>query len=238
MNSALVSCIIPVFNCERYISEGLSSALHQSYQPLEIIVVDDGSTDGTPAIAANYREQIRYFRQENAGPTAARNRGVRMARGAFVALLDADDVWDPNKLAHQMERFQARQELGVSLTYVQNFWSAELPEGAQRMRDRGQGKPVPGYCMSTPVIRHRLFDTVGEFNPKLAHADGTEWFLRAAEKNVVIELLPETLVYRRLHATNRSRQMAADSHAEYLGLVKRHLDRQRQRGGTNQGGTT
>src|SRR3954451_22735593 len=87
----LVSCIVPVFNGERYLREALQSILAQSYRPIEVVVVDDGSTDRSPVVVAGFGREVRYLRQENAGPAAARNHGVQEARGELLAFLDADD---------------------------------------------------------------------------------------------------------------------------------------------------
>ena len=95
----LISCIVPVFNGERYLAEALDSILAQTWRPLEVIVVDDGSTDGTAHIAAGYGAEVSYIHQANAGPAAARNRGLDAARGEFIAFLDADDLWHKDKLS-------------------------------------------------------------------------------------------------------------------------------------------
>jgi glycosyltransferase involved in cell wall biosynthesis len=102
MTAPLISCVVPVFNGERYLGEALDSILAQTYRPLELLVVDDGSTDGTAALVTRYRDQIRPLFQPNAGQAAARNLGLSVARGEFVAFLDADDLWHPEKLARQM----------------------------------------------------------------------------------------------------------------------------------------
>ena len=102
MTPGLISCVIPVFNGERYLGEALESVLAQSYQPLEVIVVDDGSTDETAEVARRYGERVRYVWQPNAGETAARNLGLTAAHGEFIAFLDADDVWDSEKLERQI----------------------------------------------------------------------------------------------------------------------------------------
>ena len=134
MIKPLISGIVPVYNGERYLRETLDSMLAQTYQPLEVIVVDDGSTDGTPKVVAGYGDRVRYIYQENSGPAIARNRGIDAARGEFIAFLDADDLWHPEKLMRQMTRFEARQELELSITYVQNFWITELSAEAERYR--------------------------------------------------------------------------------------------------------
>ena len=141
----LISCIVPVFNGERYLGKALESILKQTYQPLEIIVVNDGSTDGTAAVAARYGDQIHYVRQNNAGAPTARNLGLSVARGEFVAFLDSDDLWHPEKLERQMARFDACPQIDLCVTYVQNFWIRELKEEAERFRNHRLTQMVPGY---------------------------------------------------------------------------------------------
>ena len=228
MKSSLVSCIVPVFNGERYIAESLQSILDQTYRPLEIIVADDGSTDSTSAVVATYGTRVRYLRQSNSGPAAARNLGVSVAKGDFIAFLDADDLWHPEKLECQIARFQARPELDYCVTHCQNFWIPELKEEAQRYQDHRISRPMPGYVTATLVARRSAFDRVGLFNPALGHGDSTEWFLRAAEHRAVLELLPDVLMYRRLHPTNRSRLLASASRDQFLEILKASLDRRRQ----------
>src|SRR5690242_4967891 len=99
MHGPTVTCIVPVFNGERYLGEALDSIFAQGHQPLEVLVVDDGSTDGSAAVAKSYGDRVRYFFQPNAGPAAARNLGLEAARGEFIAFLDADDLWHRDKLA-------------------------------------------------------------------------------------------------------------------------------------------
>ncbi len=227
MTPLLISCIVPVFNGERYLKEALDSIRAQTYRPLEIIVADDGSTDGTAAIVAGYGEEVRYLWQTNAGPAAARNLGLRAVQGEFVAFLDADDLWHPEKLARQMARFEARAELDMCFTHARNFWVPELSEEAARYKDHRRSQAVPGYTTTALLARRTLFEEVGQFSPALQHADDTEWFLRATERGAVMELLADTLVYRRLHRANYSRLAAGTSREEYLQLVKASLDRRR-----------
>jgi glycosyltransferase involved in cell wall biosynthesis len=228
VTSARVSCIIPVFNGERYLGEALDSVLGQSYGSVEVIVADDGSTDGTRRVVSAYDARVRYLHQENAGHAAARNLGLGAACGEFVAFLDADDLWHSDKLEYQMRRFRARPELDFCVTQVRNFWSPDMapPEGLPH--DPTLTPAVPGYSSVTLLAKRRLFDTVGRFNPALRHGDDTEWFMRAAEHGAVMELLPHVLVFRRLHTANRSRLLADASHREYLRVLKASLDRRRR----------
>ena len=228
MKAPLVSCIIPVFNGKRYLREALDSILAQTYRPMEIIVADDGSTDGTPSLVADYRSQLRYLFQANAGTAAACNLGLTAAQGDFVAFLAADDLWHTDKLARQINCFKRRPELDVCVTHVQNFWTPELQEEAERFRNHRISQSLPGYVPQTLLARRALFETVGHFNTALRHADSTDWFLRVIEHGAVIDILPDVLVYRRIHQSNLSRRMASASRQENVELVKATLDRRRR----------
>jgi glycosyltransferase involved in cell wall biosynthesis len=227
---ALISCIVPAFNGEKYLEEALESILRQTYRPMEAIVVDDGSSDGTAAVAARYANQIRYIRQNNSGAPTARNLGLNLAQDEFVAFLDADDLWHPEKLERQMARFRDRPQLDICVAHVQNFWIPELKEEAERFRNHRLAKPVPGYATGTLLARKAIFDTVGHFNTDLKHGDAQEWFIRAAEQGAVMELLPDVLLYRRLHLSNFSRAVS-DVYQDHLRIIKAFLDRRRRMGG-------
>jgi len=229
VNAALISCVVPVFNGERYLGEALDSILSQTYRPLEILVVDDGSTDGTAALVAGYGDQVRSLFQPNAGQAAARNVGLGEARGEFVAFLDQDDLWHPEKLARQMARFAVRPELEFCVTHIRNVCSPDLNTTmAAWYRDHPRlTRALPGYLTQTLLARGTLFHAMGGFDAALRHSNDTEWFIRAAEHRAVMELLPDTLAYRRFHPKNLSRLEAGASRDEYLHLVKASLDRQR-----------
>ena len=227
MSQPVVSCIVPVFNGEQYLRETLDSILAQTYHPREIVVVDDGSTDRSPEVAASYGGSVRYIRQDNSGQATARNLGVRNSAGELVAFLDADDLWHREKLTRQVACFLARPELDYCLTQVQNFWEAELEQEAEMYQGHPRGRPMPGYVTGTLVVRRSLFERIGLFDTSLGHADKTEWFLRADAAGAIKEMLPDVLMYRRMHPGNRSRTLAASSREEYLRLLKATLDRRR-----------
>jgi glycosyltransferase involved in cell wall biosynthesis len=230
MTPPLISCIVPVFNGERYLQEAVDSILGQTYGPLEAIVVDDGSTDGTRAVVEVYGGRVHYLYQANAGHAVARNVGVAAAKGEFVAFLDADDLWRPKKLERQMACFRERPALDACVTLVRSFWSPEVVSEDRPPDDSRLTQPVPGYRSVTLLARRALFETVGAFNPAMRHGNDTDWFLRAAEHGAAIALLPEVLVDRRLHHANRSRRLAAASQREYLRILKASLDRRRRAG--------
>lgn len=229
-----MSCIVPVYNGERYLGEALDSILRQTYRPLEALVADDGSTDGTAGVVRRYGSRVKHLWQPNAGPAAACNLGLDRSRGEFVAFLAADDLWHSEKLARQMDRFQTRPELDLCVTHIQNFWDPELAGEEAALHAHRLARPLPGYTLVTLLARRRLFEAVGRLDSTLRHGDGTDWFLRAAEHGAVMELLPDVLVYRRLHAANRSRHLADDSRRTYVHIVKAALDRRRRSGGDTQ----
>jgi glycosyltransferase involved in cell wall biosynthesis len=223
----LISCIVPVFNGEDYIKETLDSIHGQTYRPIQVIVADDGSTDGTADIVERYPHAVVYVRQENSGPAWARNLGLSVATGEFIAFLDADDLWHPQKLERQIACFEACPGLDYCVAHIQNFWISELETEAERFKDHPRSKPVPAYTTHTLLARRSLFEAIGEFDASLHHCDDTEWFLRAGDHGATGELLPEVLAYRRLHRTNRSRIFSHASRQEYLQLIKSRLDQQR-----------
>jgi glycosyltransferase involved in cell wall biosynthesis len=226
----LISCIVPVFNCERYLGGAIDSILGQTYRPLQVIVVDDGSTDGTAAVATRYGEQVQYLWQANAGAPAARNLGLSAVRGEFVAFLDADDLWHPEKLERQMARFEARPELDLSVTGGQYFWTTEGLERDPRSKDPRYTRPWSGFASTQALLaRRNAFDVVGPFNTYLKLWDDREWFIRAAEHGLIRELLPQVLVRCRMHDANTTRRVTNGvAEMAKLHLVKASLDRRRR----------
>jgi glycosyltransferase involved in cell wall biosynthesis len=223
-----VTCVIPVFNGERYLAPAIDSVLGQSDGLVEIVVVDDGSTDGTAAVARSFGSDIRYLHQENAGPATAINHGLRTATREFITVLDADDLWPAGRLQRQLAHFEERPDLEISLGQVMNFWETELQEEADRFSGHRLSEPIAAYSLSAMLARRHLLESVGYLNADRRHAFSTDWFVRVRERGVVFAGLPEVVLNRRLHPNNRSRQFAGRSRNEFLDLLKQSLDRQRQ----------
>lgn len=225
----LISCVLPVFNAERYLAEALDSIFAQSHRPLEVIVVDDGSTDGSARIAESYGAQLQLLTQSNAGPAAARNRGLDAATGAYVAFLDADDLWHPDKLARQIERFRQRPELDYCITHVETFWTPEFEHLRAHYADPRSDRTLAGYLLQSLLCRRATFDTVGRFDPALRTGEDTDWFLRAADAGTVMEVLDAVLVRRRFHPDNMTRH-AGDALQDNLFRVLKASVRRRKTG--------
>jgi glycosyltransferase involved in cell wall biosynthesis len=228
MSTPLVSVIIPVYNGERYLVEAIESVLGQTYQPLDVIVVDDGSTDGSVGIAHGFGSSVRYCFQANAGLGAARNHGVRVARGSFFAFLDADDVWLEDKLARQMEAFNRDSGLDMAFGYVRQFVSPDVNQLSQTTL-RLDAEVLSGYFAGTMLIKVSAFFRVGLFETKWKVGEFIDWFSRAMEHGLKSVLLPEVVMKRRIHATNMGIRYR-DHQADYVRILKAALDRRRRRG--------
>jgi len=221
--NSLISVIIPVYNGERYLAEAIESALGQHYRPIEIILVDDGSTDRSAEVAKQVSQSIRYLYQAHGGAGAARNAGVDLATGEFLAFLDADDLWVEEKLARQMAALDADDSLDIVFGHVRQFISPELPEDAMR-RIKCPPDHMPGRLPGTMLVRSTSFFRVGYFAPAIGEV--LDWTLRAEELGLKHEMLSDVVLNRRLHSTN-SVILHRNFRVEYVRYLKASLDRRR-----------
>jgi glycosyltransferase involved in cell wall biosynthesis len=218
----LISCIVPTHNGARYLGQTLDSLVAQTWRPLEILVVDDGSTDESAAIAAAFGAPVRVTTLAAGNPVVARNHGIRSARGEFLSFLDHDDLCNPEKLALQMAAFEADPALDVCVGMVQRFH-----QPTERHPRLPVGAPVPGYLTITMLARRRAFERTGLLDPSCFYSDSAEWFLRAHERGIAVRLLDATLVYHRDHAGSRSVTHGEEARRDFLRLIKSKLDRER-----------
>ena len=230
ISNPLVSCVIPVFNGERFLEEAVASVTGQTYQNIEIIVVDDASADNTAGVARRLSEEIQYYRlQTELGPPGTRNFGASKANGEFLAFLDGDDVWLPEKIEKQLTHFENKGSLDVSVTQIQNFWMPELDDEYQRLRQHPRAGAVAGYISGTMLVHMNYFHYIGPFDTNLFFGDAAEWFLRAQRKGAVVEMLPEVLVRHRLHSSNLTRRRADDSKLEFIRIARSNLEAKKTR---------
>jgi glycosyltransferase involved in cell wall biosynthesis len=210
-STPFISVVITVFNCRRYIGETIQSVLDQRYPHREIVVVDDGSTDGTRDILSQYEKDIRCIYQANRGVAAARNRGIAQSKGDFIALLDHDDLWVPDKLERQVAHSQQYPDAGLYHTDVL-YW--HMGTGVKERRE-GIRKEFTGDCYlklfwkhhvtpSTVLIRKACFDRAGLFDEGLRYVDDWDLWQRIAQ-HYPFAYLDEPLVIYRFHETNASR---------------------------------
>ena len=168
-------------------------------------MVDDGSTDGSAAVARSF-PGIRYSFQPNMGVAAARNAGMEQAGGDLFAFLDQDDFWTPDKLSVQVDYLRKNPGTGYVLAHQRMF----LESGVARpgwLRPEMLEKPVPGFLPGTLVVRREVMDRVGRLDPRFRSGDDADWFARAQDAGVTREILPETLLHRRIHSGNLSAQV-------------------------------
>lgn len=231
-NKPLIGVIIPVYNGERYLAEAIESVLAQTYRPVELIVVDDGSTDSSADIAKRYAPPVRYYFQPNSGAGAARNRGTDLAQGDLLAFLDADDLWVEDKLARQMEAFESDSELDMVLGHVKQFYSPELSEDVKE-RIRIPVETMPGHHVGTMLIKREAFFRVGAFETGWQMGEFIDWHARAIEVGLKSFMLPEMVMKRRIHMNNMGR-CERKHQTDYVRILKASLDRRRKKSGQGQ----
>lgn len=230
-DTSLVSVVIPVYNGEKYLGEAIQSALAQTFERFEVIVIDDGSTDKTAEVARSFCSlpRVKYNYQPNGGTGAARNRGIEAASGDILSFLDADDLWLPGKLELQMSAFHKDPEIEAVFGHVRQFYSPELDE-ANRNKIRCPDEITPGYLPYTMVIKRAAFFRVGLFETNWQVGQDVSWMMRAKEQGLRALMLPDLVYMRRLHKTNKG-----ITHREFINdrvrILKAALDRRRKTGG-------
>lgn len=224
--STTVSVVIPVFNAGKYVAEAIDSVLAQDI-PLEIVAIDDASTDNSLSVLDSYGDRITVLRRlENGGIGAARNDGLSVVHGDYIAFLDADDIWLPGKLKAQLAQFAANPTLGISFAHLECFVSPELSPDEAALRHCPQG-PMPGYIAGTAVVRADIMRTVGLFDPRWRVGEFIDWLARAKAAGCALDILPEVFLRRRIHSTNTGIVDRAKRN-QYARIVKDALDRKRR----------
>ena len=225
-----VSVIIPVYNGEAFLAEAALSVLRQHYEPLELIIVDDGSTDGTAEVAANLSGNVRYIYQPNRGAPTARNKGLKMARGNVIAFLDADDLWYQNKLKHQLARLANNPLAEVIVGYSQLLVPAASESNLSKLSKFERfGEPWLFLNLASAVFRTSVFEKVGLFDQELSQTDDLDWFMRARELKVSMIVHHDVVLFHRRHKHNITNQKEVN-HLDHLRMLKKSLDRRRKRG--------
>lgn len=225
--SPLVSIVIPCFNCAATVAETLASVTRQNVRDIEIICVDDSSTDTTLDVLralAGQDPRVRILEQPNAGCGAARNAGIRASSGRLVGLIDADDLWAPDYLARHLDRFSADATLGVSFTRIHFINHDGSPTG-ETTRPKLAGITPQDILERNPagcammVARRAVFDEVGLFNDRLRRAEDQEWLFRVALTRWTIEGIDEPLADYRNSPAGLSANLDAQLEA-YMDLLR------------------
>jgi Glycosyl transferase family 2 len=231
VGAPLISVVIPVFNGVRFLPGAVRSILAQNYPSLDIIVVDDGSAEDVAEAARSLPVNVRLFRQENAGPAAARNRGIREATGEMLAFLDVDDEWPAGNLHHMSTVLSTTPGLDVVIGHNQlmreDVDGREDADGQEQVFVGSPSETFP-WSIAAALFRREAFTKVGLFDETLRFGEDSDWFKRAAEAALAVERLPNVSLLVRRHAGNMTR---GKSIVELNGLrvFKKALDRERGR---------
>ena len=215
MSEPSISAVIPVYNGERYLSDAISSVLAQTHQVRECLVIDDGSTDATPEVAARFSAPVRYVAQPRAGVSVARNRGAELATGELVAFLDHDDAWLPRKLELQAEAL-VREQAALALCAVSVVDADGRLMRVQRVRARHDlltgmltfDGTVTVSCSSTGLVRRASFLQMGGFDPTLSTSADWDLLVRNLLKGR-LAYVDQALVRYRIHGANMSQDVGA-----------------------------
>ena len=222
----LISVIVPVYNGARFLADAVANVLAQDYPSLEIIVVDDGSTDDIAGAVSRLPVDVRFFRQENAGPAAARNRGLRDASGQFIAFLDVDDLWPAGNLAMLSRVLAAEPGLMVVHGHAQMLI---LEPTTGEFRPEGNPAESFPYYIGAGLYRREVFELVGPFDASMRFAEDTDWYTRLKESSLPAERLPQVTLEVRRHGANMTAQKTREElSATSLFAFKNALERARR----------
>lgn len=225
MTEPLVSVIIPVFNREHYLAEAIESVRAQTYRPIEVIVVDDGSMDKTEQIVGQYGD-VRYLYQSHQGVASARNTGISVAGGEIIAFLDSDDLWPPGRLTITVRYFEQYPEIGYVLGKQMMFIEPGC-EAPPWVKAEWLAEPQDASNTAALVVHKKTFGSVGFFNPDYRHGEDTEWLVRANEAGVPMKRMQEVVVFVRVHEANLSTQMMQTRRANLMKIARESIRRQK-----------
>jgi len=222
MSEPLVSVVMPAFEEEAFIAEALGSVLAQTYRPVEIIVVDDGSGDRTAEIAAAH--DVRLLRRPHRGAAAACNAGLAVARGEYWTIFDADDVMPPGRLWSQVAHLQQHPELGIVLGLTEAFVTPGEPR-PRHYDPAWEDGPFPA-CTGTMVARRVVLDLVGPFDEARPICYDLDWLARAKDAGIRAGSVDDVALRYRIHSANTTSDIRAVNLA-MLKVVRESVRRRR-----------
>ena len=219
-----VSVIITTYNRREFVKEAVESVLKQDFLDYEIIVVDDGSTDGTKEVLQKYNN-VHYFFQENQGVSRARNQGLKLAQGKFISFLDSDDLWQPNKLFIQITAMEKNPE--ISVTYTDEIWVRR----GKRVNPRQKHKKYSGWiferclplCIISPssvMLRQQVFEEVGVFDEDLPVCEDYDLWLRISARFPILFINEKLIVKRGGHKDQLSHRFWGNDRFRVKALEK------------------
>lgn len=222
MSLPAYSVVIPAFNAAGFIGETMASVMAQSHLPTKIIIVDDGSTDDLGAALAGLDAPLRLVRQDNSGPGSATTRGMAEVKTEFVATLDADDLWDPDKIEQQMAILQAGPA-DISFTRMRSFGADAHTANSDEQKS--------GWARSTMLMRLETFHKIGPVEDMPGfRGEMVEWMARARALDIKMHMLEAPLARRRIHKGSLSWQRDPAQDKGYMEVVLRAMRRRKDKG--------
>jgi glycosyltransferase involved in cell wall biosynthesis len=204
MNNSPISVVIPVYNGERFLAAALESVFAQTTLPAEVVVVDDGSTDASVAVARTF-PGVTLLELPHRGVSAARNAAVSRASGGYLAFLDADDIWAATKLERQLELARQNPSAGIIMARQGYRFEGPVPPWFRGPTDGGS---EPGFMPSAWFLPKETWHRVGPFDETMTHSEDTDWLARATDLGIRSAMVEEMLVIHRIHDQNASGKSA------------------------------
>jgi glycosyltransferase involved in cell wall biosynthesis len=225
MKNDFISVVIPTYNRASFLKEAIDSVLSQTFRDFELIVVDDGSTDETPELLLSYGNKIKVIKKANKGPSAARNRGIKAAKGEWIAFLDSDDVWKPDKLEKQVQFIKDNPDIKICQT--EEIWI----RNGKRVNPRKKHEMHSGWiyeqclplCIVSPssVMIHRdVFEKVGFFDETMPACEDYDLWLRIAPYYPICLVREKLIVKQGGHVDQQSRVVASLDRLRIKAIVK------------------
>ena len=219
-----ISVVIPCHNDAPYLGDALASVVSQTVSVREIIVVDDGSTDGSADVARAAGDTVRLIMQPNLGVSAARNAGAAASVGTWIAFLDADDLWTSDSLEARLACAWEDPQIDCVFGAVEHFLSPDLPE-AEAARLLCPAGAVAARFAGSMLVRRSVLEGIGGFDPRLRIGETIDLVARLTEHGAVTATAPRLVMRRRIHGQNMTIQKRV-GHGDYLRVLKAKLDRQ------------
>jgi glycosyltransferase involved in cell wall biosynthesis len=221
----VISCVVPVHNGEAHLSQAIDSILAQTHRPIEVVVVDNASTDRSGDIAREYGSPVRVIeRHSNGGPAVARAVGVAAAQGEMIAFLDHDDLWAPSKLERQLVQLEGPPRIQVSFCAIENFWDDGLEHEQRQWTAAGRLRGI--YLLQTALARRSVFTRV-PLREDRPHTQHLAWLLGLRSAAIPMAELPDVLVHRRRHQANITRVEITDHFDELFAMLNERVSSSR-----------
>lgn len=230
MNIPPVSVVVPCFNAAAYLAEALESIFLQRHPAIEVIVIDDGSTDDSVGVAQRFADRIKLMKQTNQGISRARNAGLKICNGDIIAFLDADDIWPSDSLSIRLDALGRGPERAYVFGAVEHFVSPDVPEHERTQLICPETRP--GRLAGSMLMHRDAFERVGYFDDCFRSGETMDWVARATEAGMKAVCVDATVLRRRIHANNTVRREAAQQ-KDYLFALKASMNRRRGPGAGN-----